>query len=248
MPVYGLIKFLSTEEHADLLLSGRLLLRRLSTFKALEDAGDGRSDPYEAVSEWRQPKDIELTISAPGLPSIVLGHTDLAAPVAISMNRHEALHLFCCYAVHSGGFGDLSKKETLDEADAAELKKRLAIDPVCATMGSWAVAIRPQPFFDAITAAISARGWGADGRVVEYYDENEFSGSFSSERAPFMKRDRFSFQREFRVCVTACPHEGDELVLDVGDMSQFAWKLPTETVISTLSIEFKNGGNADRTP
>lgn len=237
MPVYGLVKFLSEEAHADEFLSGRLLLRRLSTFKSMEDISDGRADPYEALTEWRQPKGLELTIAIPGHAPLKLTETDLAGPFSVSMNRHERMHLFCCYALHSGGLGELSNRAVLDEAEMLEAKQRLQIDAKCFAMGSWAVAIQPKPFIDALTAAIRARGWGAIARVVQYYDEATYSGRFADHEAPFMKQSRFAYQREFRVCVDS--NSPDEVVnLDIGDMQEFAFRLPTGTLRSTLTIAF----------
>ena len=78
------VKFFKDESHADQFLKGQLYLNRLSYFRKIESADDGRLDATEAVTMWWQPDDLIIKFSGPNCPEIEITKADLAGPVSVS--------------------------------------------------------------------------------------------------------------------------------------------------------------------
>ena len=78
--IWYLIKFFSKREHAEMFMDGNLHMNRLSYFKPLEtSSGDGRGDPYEAVSHWWQPHDTIIKLNFQGFPELTITKEDLGS-------------------------------------------------------------------------------------------------------------------------------------------------------------------------
>lgn len=94
--IWYFIKFFTEETHADQFIAGNLYMNTLSYFKTLENEGDnGRPDSTEAVAHWWQPDDILVKLQLPGIGETKISKKDLAAPVSISFDYHNYVHIFC---------------------------------------------------------------------------------------------------------------------------------------------------------
>src|SRR5689334_10920673 len=98
--IWYLIKFFEEERYADQFMAGRLYLNTLAYFRKVESKdSDGRMDSTEAIAMWCQPDDFVMKLNVPGIGETEITKKDLAAPVSMSFDYHNYLHLFCLYAV-----------------------------------------------------------------------------------------------------------------------------------------------------
>lgn len=236
--VHALVKFFGEESHADQFMAGKLFMRKLRYFQQLEgsEEGDGRPDRNEAVAVWHQPQNVELTIALPGCEPIKIGPDDLAGPVSISPNLYADMHVFCMSALSipdpSTLEGDLFEVQ-------AQLQAALQIDGRCLDFGPYAVIVNPSKFVAKLRTALQGSGHWHKAGLVEYYDDKTFHGRFAEADVPFRKQIKFDYQKEYRACI-ATREAGDEpLMLEIGDLSPFAVKLPSSEVNASLEIRLK---------
>jgi hypothetical protein len=122
--IWYLVKFFSEEQHADQFIAGQLYLNRLSYFKKVEAAcEDGRPDANEAVALWWQPADILINLSIGGIGETEITKNDLAAPISMSFDRHDYLHVFCMTAIYTDGFECIDGKIEYAEDEGSQLKE-----------------------------------------------------------------------------------------------------------------------------
>jgi len=53
-------------------------------------------------------------------------------------------------------------------------------------------------------------------KLVKYYDDELFHGSFEHNEIPFRKQKRFAYQREFRICIDTGSGGTTPLHLNIG--------------------------------
>jgi hypothetical protein len=244
--IWYLVKFFSKEQHADQFIAGQLYLKRLSYFKKVEEAcEDGRPDANEAVAFWWQPDEILINLSFGGSGEVEITKNDLAAPVSISFDHHDYLHIFCMTAIYTDGFECIDGKIEYTENEAANLRKQLEIDKRCFKFGKFAVVTPAVPFLGHVKQAPQTQGYGCKGRLVDYYDEQLFHGKFAEQDIPFKKQKAFSYQREFRLCITPKTADDTALVIDIGDIKHISAKTES-SLLNTLfkidSIKVPNEG------
>jgi len=162
--IWYFIKFFREERHADQFIKGNLHLNRLAYFKKLENNyDDGRADANEAVAMWWQPHDLVIDLTFPGIGATKITKDDLAAPVSMSFEFHDHLHIFCLYAVSTTGFATVDGKLDLAENEAAELQGQLEIDERCFRFGSFAVITPAVPFLAQVKEELQFRGQSIGG-------------------------------------------------------------------------------------
>jgi len=224
--IFYFIKFFQTEEYANQFIAGSLHLNTLKYFKDIEDkSDDGRADSTEAISLWLQPHDVRLTITAPSVGVFEIPPGDLAAPLSVSYSHYDHLHILCLYAVHMKGMSSPDGRFHGSPDEAARLRDEWRMDSRCLKFGRFAVIIPAQPFINQLRRALDSRGLAAKGRLVEYYDENKFHGEIPVPDVPFKKQKRFSYQREFRLCVYTRTETRGPLTLDIGSLSAICTKV-----------------------
>jgi hypothetical protein len=190
------------------------------------------------VALWLQPHDVELDLNIPGIGAVTIRKSDLAAPVSMSFDFHEHLHVLCLYCFITGTItpeGDLQ----FIAADEAELKESLMIDARCYGFGPFAVVTQAAPFLAQLSKALRAAGVKFQGKVVEYYDDATFSGKMALADIPFRKQMRFSWQREFRVCVQTGTKGTDPWHCRMGEISSFSGKIRSSDLNSHFQVNFK---------
>jgi hypothetical protein len=230
------IKFFETERYADQFLAGALHLNTLAYFKGRESENserNGRFDATEAVSMWWQPYDLRIKLDAPGLEPVKISKDDLAGPVSISRTYHDHVHVLCLYAVQISNFEILDGKI---KGKTEELSRDLTIDPRCFELGEHAVVINPVKFRERLRATLRNQGRLFKSGFVNYYDDSTFHGTIPEAEIPFWKQKRFSFQREYRVCVYPRVRIDLPITIQVGDLSSFCAKMPASEVHTLWSL------------
>ena len=230
------VKFFQEEEHADQFIKGKLYLNRLSYFTKIEDECDGRPDTNEAVAMWWQPYDVTMTLNIPGVGETVITSKDLAAPVSMSFEYHDHVHVFCLYTVSTVSPESLDQQASLAEREA-ELQKQFRIDERCAKFGQFAVLVQVAPFLGQLKEAREAlrrNGLRFGQAHVKYYDGETFHGEITHKEIPFWKQKKFSYQQEFRICVQTNTQGDDPLTIDIGDISHLCVKVDSSRLIEAF--------------
>jgi hypothetical protein len=80
---------LGQREHMEQFRKGQLYMNTLKYFRDLE-CDPARADHYEGATHIFQPKDVIITLSAPGFGDIVIDSTDLAAATTLIVNAFFA--------------------------------------------------------------------------------------------------------------------------------------------------------------
>jgi hypothetical protein len=83
------------------------------------------------------------------------------------------------------------------------------------------------------------KGMKFNGKVVEHYDDATFSGKMEMSEIPFKKQKRFSYQKEFRVCVRGETTGTDALRFNMGDISGFSGKVKSSEINKEFQINLK---------
>jgi hypothetical protein len=233
--IWYLVKFCEKEEWADDFLKGSLYLNRLSYFKQKEAEDDDRFDKHEAVASWLQPSGI--TIKFLNHPELDIHPEDLGAPVSISFDHHNHLHVLCLYAIHTGRFDCVDGLIDYAEEDANELKEQLMVHENCFKFGGHAVIVRAADFISRVKKAVENLGHSGIMKLVDYYDPNLFNGNFLQHEIPFKKQQKHSYQNEFRIVVNNGRVGDDPLRIEVGDLSDISAKIEATSLNGLLKIE-----------
>lgn len=226
--VFFLVKIFDEKKHALDFMQGKMFVNRLSYFRRLdEDQKANRGDKHEGVVSWVQPENANLRINGRLI-------TDLAGPISIQMNWHDHLNVYCMYAGHSGEFESITKENLSD------FKKHLEMPEDCLKLGKYAVVVTQYTtFINRVSDAVRSNNYGINAQLVEYYDPDTFTGSFSEFDAVFKKRNEFSHQKEFRFAFDTGVSGNDPLILDIGNISDITTLCNVEELNKLLSIEIK---------
>jgi hypothetical protein len=108
-PAMVLLK-LGQREHMEQFRKGQLYMNTLKYFRDLE-SDPARADHYEGATHIFQPKDVIITLSAPGFGDILIDSTDLAAATTLSMNSELCCNIFCLHAITAPVNGTLFPSE-----------------------------------------------------------------------------------------------------------------------------------------
>lgn len=205
-----LAKIFQKEEYLDDFLDGNLYINCLGFFQNLEtkNLAETQADPLEGITAQFQPKDFQLTFS---VPEIGISHTipteDYAAPSCLKNPYLFNLKCLCFYA-------PVIKLDDLDTVkEQVTISKKMEED-----FGSLLVVFHnPQEFLNRVKAAVIANKYGYKSRRVSYFSSmDNFQASDNS--MGFDKRDKFSFQKEFRILIETHEHKPTPLRLKIGSI------------------------------
>lgn len=192
-PAMILLK-MGQREHMEQFRKGLLYMNSLSYFRGLE--GDpARADRYEGVTHIFQPKDVSMRLSVPGFGEVVIGSEDLAAAATISMNSELYCNIFCLHAITTPVNGTLFPSEHEWFGDSIVL------------------VLNTQVFLNRMLVAAKARNLKVNGKLVEYFDDETYTGKLDR----FRKSRQFAHQREYRIAIESPGTE--PLILDIGDIA-----------------------------
>jgi len=191
-PAMFLLK-MGTRDHMKQFRNGLLYMNTLRFFRELE--GDAaRADRYEGIDHIFQAKDAVLRITAPGFGEFVVPPEDWAGPSTISMNATARCNLFCLYSLQEPVNGSLFPPEHEWFGDSVVL------------------VTNTQEFFHRLANAAQKSRLIFEGRPVEYYDEQAYTGKLGI----FKKSSKYAHQREYRFAIRT---DGTTpMTLDVGDL------------------------------
>ncbi|MDD2722526.1 MAG: hypothetical protein PHH59_00705 [Methylovulum sp.] len=237
VPVY-FVKFFEKECYADQFISGELYLNSLAYFKKVEkNCDDGRADRHEAVEIWCQPKDF-ISMSFPANPHLDIAGEDLIEPVSMSRNDSDFLHVFCMYAISVTPFKTINGEIIYTEEEVIKFKEQFKIDEQCFKFGKFAVIMLASNFLNKIRQSQQAfqdQGYSCVGRLVDYYDDELFSGRIEEQDVPFKKHKRFSYQKEFRICFYQKTRDKKPIKIKIEDIKPFCVKIESDKINSLLS-------------
>jgi hypothetical protein len=234
-----LVRFFDKEEHADQFIRGRLRLNRLGYYKRLEKSPeDGRGDYAEAPAAWWQKPNFSIEFH--DHPELNIRSENLAGPVLLSFESYSHLSILCMTAIHTGEFELDCESGTISvaEGDEDKLRQQLRIDPQCFKMGSFAVMVRGCDFVLRAKNAIKSLGYTYNSTLVDYFDPAVFHGTFSPKKMAFEKRNVFSYQNEYRICVDTHTKGDDVVWIEIGDISDIAAKMPSADVNRIYQVGF----------
>lgn len=241
--IYLLIKVFDKEEYADeFIRTGEMFCKTIKQFKEIE--GDvARGDQYEAVSEWHQPEGISLTISykTPDGEEKSMPITELAGPFIVQSLSHDSLNAYCMYSITAPEFNESFETEEerlhVVEKVNAMLKAHTAVDNDMLSLGEHAVVIINVPeFINKVTQAAKAEGYDSWKGLVKYFDPETFSGSFGEVESVFMKRNIYSYQKEFRFVFDSDKPEGAKFI-HAGSLEGLALKIKTSEINTKIEIK-----------
>ena len=221
-----LAKAFKEREHAEKFILGEMYCKQLTYFKKLEDR-EGRGDPDEgAIVLPLEGLDMTLGTKTPGTGEAVDWHTiqGLAAPPVVVPEWFDHIKIFCMFAAHSGGFQHEPSESYLDR-----LKEHLKIPEKYVTLGEHAVVItNVTEFFRRVENAAHQAGFGIRSGLVKYYDPEVGTPPVRSDiETIFCKAEEYGYQREFRIAIDTGTTEGGPISLDVGNISDIAFRTDT---------------------
>lgn len=196
------------QEHMEQFRRGRLYMNTLNYFRGL-DGDPARADRFEGVTQIFQPRDVIMTFSAPGFGEFVVGSEDLAAATTFSMNSELCCNIFCLHPITAPINGTLFPTEHEWFGDSIVL------------------VLNTQEFLNRVLAACKTKNFRVKGSLVEYYDDDTYTGKVDRFRKP----KRFAHQREYRIAIESSGTE--PLILDIGD----------STDITSEVVPFSNANN-----
>lgn len=224
--IWYFVKFFTQEEHAAAFTKGNLYLNTIGYFKKVEsECDDGRGDTTEAVAIWSQPHDFAMNLDVPGIGSTEISGKDIVAPVSMAFDYHDYFHVLCLYAIHTTGFECVDGKIEYSPEDAETLQRQLHIDERCFKFGGFPVITPAVSFLDRLRAALKSQGYKSTAKLVDYYDDEVFNGEIPTSEIPFRKQKRFSYQREFRLCVYPHKRQDAPITIAIGDISDICGRV-----------------------
>jgi hypothetical protein len=174
-----LFKFGAAEHLRAFREEGLMHMRTLSYF-ADQEANPARKDRLEGSSSMTQPWDVgDFTIEHPLLGKHQVDPKELAGPVVIRLNREAERNIFCMFAITEPQETPLLHSENLNFGN------------------SFVLVLNRPAFFDRIRKTADSIGLRVDAGLVQYFDEDTYSGTTGA----FRKSSRYSYQREFRIVV-----------------------------------------------
>jgi len=231
------IKFFDEKIHAESFMDGFLHLKTLSYYKSIEDAGDGRKDTNEGVSYWWQPSNVIMKLSNTLFGEIIITNDDFAAPILISYNKHEYLHIFCMYAVWTNGFELIEGRINYSTEDADRLRNQLKIDSRCFQFGKHAVIVPAFEFKERLKIALEQTKKACKARLIDYFEDEQFSGQFCDSEIPFKKTKEFTYQNEYRICIDNKIDHHEPYTLSMGSLRDISALVESEKLNDLLRID-----------
>lgn len=252
--IFLLIKVFDKEEYADAFIQkGEMFCKTLGQFKKIE--GDAaRGDQFEAPSDWHQPDRISVSFSVK-TPEGLEKHfpiEGLAGPLVVQRTALDRLNVFCMYALTVPEFEESyeTEEERLHAVSKinALLKEHATLSDEINLFGEYAVVItNVKDFITKVTEAARQGGYSLKRGLVDYFDPENFHGSFEEIESAFKKRQIYSYQKEFRfVFDSQRPPEAQ--TIHAGSLEGLAVKLKTNEINDRLELKVREnrlaGGGA----
>jgi hypothetical protein len=241
--IYLLIKVFDKEEYADAFIQkGELFCRTIGDFKR-SDEKDGRGDRFEAVSDWHQTDQIELTVTCKDKDGIEksIPIDKITGPVIVQNNIYDRINLYCMYAVNAPEWEDSYETEeerlAIVEKISLMLKERSTLSDEIRSMGEFAVIVyRVEDFIDRVQRGAQDKNFACWNGLIGYYNPDTFHGSFKKLETVFRKRNTYEHQNEFRFAFGSCEPVGTK-VFHLDSLDGIAIKVQTREINEKLQLK-----------
>lgn len=114
---------------------------------------------------------------------------------------------------------------------------QFAIDSRCLEFGSHAVVVAVSPFLAQLKEVLQRNGQWFKADLVEYYDDQIFHGEIPPSDIPFRKQKRFSYQKEYRICVQTNTKGTNPISIEMGDISMFSARIDSARLNSLMELK-----------
>ena len=219
------VKLFEKECYANHFINGRIFINRLSHFK--KDEKD--TNRYDTLEGANYISPTELYINGKDIVG------DLNGPIIVKMDFLNFMHIFCLYTGHTNDFGDLVPEKFEDAA------RYLKLSDDCRKFGSHPVLItNGKEFIRRVKNAAESKGYRIVKGLVKYYDPMTVKGSFGdlyNIRALFMKRNKYSYQREYRFVIDTNVIDDKHIILDIGDIRDITKRCSVDVINDTLRFQ-----------
>lgn len=214
-PVYGLLKFGKKCHLEQLRQDGLLHMKPLSYFTAIESDAV-RGDPFEGTDQIIQPKHIgRWTLNHPVVGAFEVDPSELSGPMRFSGDKTSLCNVYCMFAITQPVEGRLVDTRNVGFGD------------------SFVLILNTKEFLERVTLAAQRAGFSGQCRLVDYFDEDDYSGRVGR----FKKRSVFSYQNEFRIAIE--PGSEEPVNLRVGSLQDITSEALPSSEVSSLSISVK---------
>lgn len=232
--ILAFVRFFKEEAHRDMFVRGELYMNRLKFFKQYEEKAEGNvGDKHEAVIHWLQPSDVTVSIGDPNT-----GETTelegIAAPIFVQNLVFDKYHVYCLFAVY---FGEDDLFETLED-----FAQKILPDGRNGDLGDYCSITDAVPFIDRLERAFQSDSetYVDAGRgLVEYFDPETFSGSFTGQEAIMRKKTCYAHQREYRFFTYDGTDGAESRVLKIGDLSDITTSFH-KSELSGIKLHIEN--------
>ncbi len=163
---------------------------------------------------------------------------DTVGPIILNLNKDEYKNIFCVYALIMPPNGVYK--------DIEDYKNQMMISPKCEKLGKYAVTVHANEFIKKIKAVklkqfkINQIQMGK----INYYDENEFDGSFDDDKSLFNKTKKFEYQKEYRFVI--CSDVEEELILEIGNIEYITTFCKTKDINKGLQLTVDGNNNINK--
>jgi hypothetical protein len=238
-----LVKVFDKEEFADAFIKeGEMFCKTIGQFKRIED-DIARGDKFEAPSDWYQSDRVSLTLSfmTPDGGNKSFPIEGLAGPLVTQRAAHDRLNAYCMYAVTVPDFEEKYETEEerlrVIERINSMLKVHATLSEEMLALGEHAVLIfKVVDFIEKVSKAVKSEGYSSWRGLVDYFDPENFHGSFGEIESVFKKRKIYSYQNEFRFVFDSSKPEGAKTVR-IGPLDGIALKLKTREINSKFEMK-----------
>ena len=230
-----LLKLVESKEEAHDILSGKLVIPRLSDLKN-EDPGEGAIllQPTELDHVLLRRKDTEVKID----PS------DLAGAIRIQMDWMSHLNVYSMYAGHTGGF------EYISSANKKEFEDHIKLpDQVLQKNKRYAVVTNNVTrFVERIENAVKSNSYFMLRGLVKYYGVASCPDSKQVDGLEWLlwKKEDFSYQREYRFIIGTGTIGKEPITLEIGDIRDCAFVMDSAEINDTIKIKLPEEVESDR--
>lgn len=208
--IFALVKFFEKKEYLNDFLNGTLYMNTVGFFQKEDEDNDNSSvyDKYEGTSVHWQPNQVEMQFN-----DIVITPNDLAGPIVIQTKAFDNFNIFCMYAISSGNFKELN------DDNYEEFINSLRMDEKNSEFGKFCVIVNYSTFLERVKQAVIKNNFYMKANLIDYYNVDEFTGSFSGIEALFHKKSQFAYQNEYRIVIDNKIKDNQAYCFEIGDIS-----------------------------
>lgn len=223
-PQIYVVAKIGLQEHLRQFQEGKLRFRSLSYYRTTEGPMEPFRDPNEGVKAILQHELVQLTIVPNNRPPHTLSAAGgLRGQVLFTI--HKQASVSCFYALHSGKWTG----RAVPENEREDFVKDLHITEGMKQHGDHYLAITDfDKFSERLRAACEKENLALRGRLVSYVKPSEFHGHIPDEKIGFVKFDKFSYQREYRLMVESGEPLPDPYELDLGTLEDITFIAPLD--------------------